>query len=186
MGLGFFSPFCCIVIWGQTHPVQVSAAGRRGSPGSRLAVCLHQQVKGRAGHQFELGQLFPEPGQAVSACPECNNAGLGHGRLQEPRAGLGGTGGTWIKCPAACLELATSPKQNGGCRNHPAPLQPSRGQGMWWGPGSTSLEGGGKVREGLTEPRMSGCNRVGEKGSFALIGRRGWGQELCHTSTRSW
>lgn len=53
------------------------------------------------------------------------------------------------------------------------------GQGA---PGSTSLEGGGEAREGLMEV-LTECKK---RGRFALIGRRGWGQELCHTSPRSW
>lgn len=88
----------------------------------------------RAGPAFTLILAKPCP-------PACrNSAGLGQGRLQEllahgSSAELGVTGELWIKCLAACFELATCPKWNGGCRNHPAPLQLFHGKGTWWGQG---------------------------------------------------
>lgn len=171
--------------------MQVSAAGRRGSPGSGLAACLRRQVKGRAGHQFELALSLPRA--RPSSLPVVTALGLA----------TGGSGSRWHTGPVRGWELLESPGLNVRLHALNLPLLPSgtaangttrllhglstarqRGGGQGE-PGSTSLEGDGEVRNGLVEPRMSGFNGVQKKGSFALIGRRGWGQELCTTSTRS-
>lgn len=109
-----FSPFC-IVIWGQTHPVQVSAAGRRGSPGSGLAACLRRQVKGRAGHQFQAGPALTRARPSRVCLPVGTALGLA----------TGGSRSRWHRAPVRGWELLESPGLNLRLRALNLPLLPS-------------------------------------------------------------
>lgn len=113
--MGLLFSFFCIVIQGQTYPVQVSAAGRRGSLGSRLAACLHQQVKGRAGHQFELALLLPRAWPSRVHLPVGTVLGLARG----------GSRSCWHTGPLQSWELLESSGLNVWLHALNLPLVPS-------------------------------------------------------------
>lgn len=141
-----FFPLSFAVIRGQTRAVQVSAAGRRGSPGSGLAVSLRRQVKGRAGHQFGLALPLPRARPSLPVVTELGWA-------------TGGSGSRWHTGAVRGWGLVESPGLNVRLRASNLPLLPSgavaaggtrllcgfsMAKGMWWGPGSTGqhLPGG--------------------------------------------
>lgn len=139
-GLGHFFLLLLHSHPGPNIPRASVGSRQEREPGEQAGSLPAPAGEGQGWASIRAGPAFTP--SLAKPCPPArrNRAGLGQGRLQEllahgSRAGLGVTGEPWIKCPAACFELATCPKRNGGRRNHPAALQPFHGKETWWGQG---------------------------------------------------